>query len=98
MSTFDYFLENYTGDQFDLVFVDGHHDGEALKKYMSQLEKFTHNDTIFILDDIRWSDSMLDAWKWFVQHPDYHVTMDLFRMGIVLKRPQQVKEHFTIKL
>lgn len=98
LSTFDDFLENHTGEQFDLVFVDGHHDGEALKKYMTQLEKFTHNDTIFILDDIRWSDSMLTAWKWFVTNPNYHVTMDLFRMGIVLKRPQQVKEHFTIKL
>jgi len=98
LSTFDNFLSKYQGETFDLVFVDGHHDGEALKQYMLQLEKFTHNDTIFILDDIRWSDSMLNAWNWFVQHPDYHVTMDLFRMGIVVKRPQQVKEHFTIKL
>jgi predicted O-methyltransferase YrrM len=98
LGTFDDFLESHEGKSFDLVFVDGHHDGEALKKYMEQLEKFTHNDTIFILDDIRWSDSMLAAWNWFVKHPDYHVTMDLFRMGIVVKRPQQVKEHFTIKL
>lgn len=98
LGTFDAFLSTYDGKSFDLVFVDGHHDGDALKKYMQQLEKFTHNDTIFILDDIRWSDSMLDAWNWFVQHPDYHVTMDLFRMGIVLKRPQQMKEHFIVKL
>jgi predicted O-methyltransferase YrrM len=98
LCTFDSFLSTYEGEAFDLVFVDGHHDGDALKKYMLQLEKFTHNDTIFILDDIRWSDSMLEAWKWFVQHPDYHVTMDMFRMGIVVKRPQQEKEHFTIKL
>lgn len=98
LTTFDSFLETYEGGTFDLVFVDGHHDGEALKKYMMKLENFTHNDTIFILDDIRWSESMLEAWNWFVQHPDYHVTMDLFRMGIVVKRPQQVKEHFIVKL
>jgi predicted O-methyltransferase YrrM len=98
LCTFDLFLSSYEGEPFDLVFVDGHHDGEAVKKYMLQLEKFSHNDTIFILDDIRWSNSMLEAWKWFIHNPDYHVTIDLFRMGIVLRRPQQEKEHFTIKL
>ena len=96
-STFDEFLLSYSGEPFDLVFIDGHHDGEALKRYLNQLDLLTHNDTIFILDDIRWSNSMLEAWKSIVVSSKFHVTMDLFRMGIVLKREQQEKEHFTIK-
>jgi predicted O-methyltransferase YrrM len=98
LSTFSAFLENYSGEQFDLVFVDGHHDGDALIHYLEQLDPFTHADTIYILDDIRWSDSMLKAWNKIIAMEEYHVTIDLFRMGMILKRPQQVKEHFVIKL
>ena len=98
LSTFSDFFENYSGAPFDLVFVDGHHDGAALIQYLQQLDRFTHSDTLFILDDIRWSDSMLLAWKKIIAMDNYHVTIDMFRMGIILKRPQQVKEHFVIKL
>lgn len=98
LSTFSEFFENYSGAPFDLVFVDGHHDGDALIQYLQQLDQITHSDTLFILDDIRWSDSMLLAWKKILAMENYHVTIDLFRMGMILKRPQQVKEHFVIKL
>lgn len=96
-STFDQFLNNYSGEKFDLVFVDGHHDGDALTNYLKRLEAITHNDTIFILDDIRWSNSMFDAWNKIVGSSQFHVTIDLFRMGIVLNRHQQEKEHFIVK-
>lgn len=97
-STFNDFLQHYKGDLFDMVFIDGHHDGEALINYLELLQPITHNDTIFILDDIRWSNSMFTAWKAIISSPNYHVTIDLFRMGLILKRPQQEKEHFIVKL
>jgi predicted O-methyltransferase YrrM len=97
-STFDEFLNSFDGQQFDLVFVDGHHQGKFLEKYLELLEKCTHQDTIFILDDIRWNDDMFSSWKKIVASNKFHLTMDLFRMGIILKRPQQEKEHFVIKL
>lgn len=98
LATFSSFLETYTGEKFDLVFIDGHHDGTALKNYLELLNPFTHNDTFFILDDIRWSNSMFEAWKELCASQDYHVTMDLFRMGIILKRTQQEKEHFVVSI
>ncbi|MEY3237305.1 MAG: hypothetical protein RI883_1406 [Bacteroidota bacterium] len=97
-STFNSFLNSYSGEKFDIVFIDGHHDGDALKNYLEQLNPFTHNDTLFILDDIRWSNSMFEAWTELCASQDYHVTMDLFRMGIILKRTQQVKEHFVVSI
>jgi len=97
-STFSDFLKSQSEEIYDLVFIDGHHDGTALLAYLQTLEKFTHNDTIFILDDIRWSTSMFEAWKSIESSDEYHVTMDLFRMGIVLKRTQQEKEQFTISI
>jgi predicted O-methyltransferase YrrM len=97
-STFDEFLKNYQGKPFDLIFIDGHHDGQALLSYLNALKPFSHNDTILILDDIRWSESMFKAWKQIVASLDLHVTIDLFRMGMVVPRKQQVKEHFVLKV
>lgn len=97
-ATFKSFLETYKGSKFDLIFIDGHHDGEALISYINELTPFSHGDTLFILDDIRWSDSMLKAWNDLIKNSDFHVTMDLFRMGIIAKRPQQEKEHFIVKI
>jgi predicted O-methyltransferase YrrM len=97
LSSFNDFLEGYSGDKFDVIFIDGHHDGMALIDYLERLKAHTHNDSLFILDDIRWSESMLEAWNLIVNDPYYHVSLDLFRMGIILPRHQQIKEHFTIK-
>lgn len=92
------FLEEAGKEKFDLVFLDGHHEGNALKKYMELLKPITHEDTIFVLDDIRWSQDMFEAWKQLSASAEYHLSMDLFRMGILVRRPSQQKEHFTIRL
>lgn len=98
-NTFDNFLNELNTDvRFDLVFIDGHHDGSALLHYLDKLKPFIHNDTLILLDDIRWSKSMFDAWHQITNDPNYHVTIDFFRMGMIAPRPQQVKEHFTIRL
>ncbi len=83
---------------FDLVYIDGHHNGKALKNYLKQLDKFTDENTIFLLDDIRWSEDMFQSWNEIIASEEFHLTIDLFRMGIIMRRPQQVKEHFVIKL
>jgi len=94
--TFELYLSHLEEASFDLVFIDGHHDGDALLNYLERLTPFTHNETLFILDDIRWSDSMLNAWKKLIESTDYHVTLDFFRMGIIAKRTEQEKEHFVL--
>ena len=98
LSTFNAFLDTQSNEKYDFVFIDGHHDGVALLNYLDRLKEFTHDNTIFVLDDIRWSQSMLDAWNAVVKSPEYHVTLDLFRVGIIVPRSQQVKEHFCLKL
>jgi hypothetical protein len=64
--------------------------------YLDRLDRITHDSTLFVLDDIRWSASMKAAFDQLVESEQYHVTLDLFRTGIILKRPQQVKEHFVL--
>ena len=97
-STFLEYISKLSTESFDLIFIDGHHDGVALLNYMNELQSYSHNDTIFILDDIRWSKSMLTAWNQIINDEKFHLTIDLFRMGIVMKRNQQEKEHFILKI
>ncbi|MEJ6505836.1 MAG: class I SAM-dependent methyltransferase [Crocinitomicaceae bacterium] len=97
-NTFEQALKEVEVQKFDLIFIDGHHDGVALKRYIDILEQYAHDDTLFVLDDIRWSQSMFDSWDQLKSSDTYNLSMDFFGMGVLIKRPQQVKENFILKL
>jgi predicted O-methyltransferase YrrM len=97
-SSFNFYIDQLSSQKFDLIFIDGHHDGEALQSYMERLVPFSHDETIFLLDDIRWSNSMFQTWNKLKDSTNFHVSIDLFRMGILVRRPSQEKEHFILKL
>lgn len=96
--TFEEFLKEEGIPVYDVIFIDGHHDGIALLRYVDLLDKYIHDDTFIILDDIRWSDSMFSSWQKLKSDKRFNVSVDLFRMGILLKRAGQKKEHFTVRL
>ena len=82
---------------FDLIFIDGDHKAERLFQQLNQLRPFIHDETIIVLDDIRWSKDMLEAWETIKKNNEYHLTIDLFKMGIIAPRKHQQKEHFIIR-
>ena len=91
-------LPNLNEPHWDFVFFDGHHDKEATLQYFNQLLPTTHNDSIFIFDDIHWSKDMTEAWTIIKKHPKVTVTIDTFFWGLVFFRQEQVKEDFIIRL
>lgn len=97
-STFNDFLNGLDDETYDLIFIDGHHDGTALMQYLERLKPHIHNDSLIVLDDIRWSKSMRNAWRELISSEEYNVSIDLFRLGIITPRQQQVKEHFTLRM
>ena len=81
----------------DYVFFDGNHQLDATLKYFELCLQKAHRGTVFVFDDIRWSDDMLLAWNKIKNHPLVTVSVDLYSMGIIFFRTEQEKEHFTIR-
>lgn len=48
---------------YDLVFIDGHHDGTATLNYFDQIKPHLATGAIVVFDDIDWSEGMALAWR-----------------------------------
>ena len=91
-------IKHQKNRNFDLIYFDGNHSKEATLAYFEELLVTAHNDSIWIFDDIYWSEGMTEAWELIKQHPRVRVTVDCFLLGFVFFRAEQAKEHFTIRL
>ncbi|MEL6987481.1 MAG: class I SAM-dependent methyltransferase, partial [Bacteroidota bacterium] len=49
-------------NQYDLIFIDGHHLGNALLQYFNLISNAQNGSPTFIIDDIHWSSDMYQAW------------------------------------
>lgn len=81
----------------DLVFFDGNHRKEPTLNYFKQCLEKAVETSVFIFDDIHWSPDMKSAWEEIKENERVTVTLDLFYLGIVFFRKEQVKEHFVIR-
>lgn len=81
----------------ELVFIDGNHQYQPVVDYVMQLTQQDIPPRVIILHDIHWSAGMVRAWNTLRKLEQYHVTIDLFHTGVLLRRPGQVKEHFILK-
>lgn len=96
---FEDFLPNYlkTISSLDFVFFDGNHTKEATLNYFNLCVEKTSQHTIFVFDDIYWSNGMKEAWNEIKQHPKITTTIDLFAVGIVFFNPDLSKENFVLR-
>ena len=83
-------------DKLDFVFFDGNHRREPTLNYFEQCVSKAHNDTVFIFDDIHWSNDMTSAWEEICKHPKTVATIDLFFFGLVFFRQEMKKQNFVI--
>lgn len=85
-------------NSLSLVYFDGNHQKEPTLKYFQKLVPMTHNDSVFIFDDIHWSPEMEQAWDTIKADPRVTVTIDTYFWGLVFFRREQEKEHFVIRV
>lgn len=91
------FLQN-TSEKYDLIFMDGDHNGERTLGYFHSLLKNVHNDSVIIFDDIYWSKDMTDAWWQIIANEKVTLSIDTFQWGMVFFRKEQPKQHFVIRI
>lgn len=82
----------------DLFFLDGNHKKQPTLDYFEMLLPLANDDSIFIFDDIHWSQEMEAAWEIIKKDKRVTLTIDLFFIGLVfLKKEFLVKQDFVIK-
>lgn len=67
----------------DFVYIDGNHSYEASLHYFNALLKISGNNSVFVFDDIYWSEGMTKAWQEIKAHPKVKLSIDTFYTGFV---------------
>lgn len=80
-----------------MVFFDGNHQYKPTMEYFRLCLPKKNQDSVFIFDDIYWSQGMTKAWNEIKQHPDVRFTIDLYWMGLVFFKPGFEKQNFIIR-
>ena len=84
----------FTDTQF--VFIDGNHKYDPTMRYFKYfMERM--EEGIIIIDDIYWSGEMRRAWKEIVRKNRKYVTIDLYRMGIIILRDSVTPGHYVVR-
>ena len=68
---------------FDFVYLDGNHAYEPTLRYFNLIEHHLTTDALVLVDDIRWSAEMWNAWNAILQNPAVKSSVDCFSYGIV---------------
>lgn len=64
-----------------MVFIDGNHGFDATLRYFNAFSEAF----LVVIDDIRWSEEMMRAWKQICISAKHATIIDLFDIGIILK-------------
>ena len=93
---FSSYFKNQAQNTYNLIYFDGNHSKKATLEYFDLLLQTVTNESVWIFDDIHWSEDMEDAWESIKSHPKVTITIDTFQWGIVFFRKEQEKENFII--
>jgi predicted O-methyltransferase YrrM len=85
-------------NSYDLVFFDGNHQKEATLSYFEMCLESAHDSSVFIFDDIHWSQDMEQAWKEIREHDQVTLSIDTYQWGFVFFKSGRQKEHFILRI
>ncbi len=85
-------------ETLDFLFVDGHHEQDATVDYFNMCKLKAGNNSVFVFDDIHWSEGMERAWDEICRDSDVTLSVDLFQLGLVFFRKECKKQHFIVRV
>lgn len=84
-------------EPFDMIFFDGNHTFLATLEYFNVCKEKVSENTVFVFDDIFWSEGMQLAWEKICEDSKVKISIELFDFGIVFFRLNQPKQHFKLR-
>lgn len=81
----------------DFLLIDGDHRKESVLSYFEQCYPYLHNDSVVILDDIRLTPEMEEAWELIIRKCEVTISLDFFSSGWLFFRKESSKEHFRLR-
>ncbi|MBT3544354.1 MAG: class I SAM-dependent methyltransferase [Saprospiraceae bacterium] len=83
--------------QVDLAYLDGNHSYDATIEYFDKILPYLNENSVIVLDDIYWSDGMLNAWKQLIQHTAVTYSIDIYSSGFLFfNKSMKSKQHFAL--
>jgi predicted O-methyltransferase YrrM len=67
----------------DMLFFDANHKKVPTLGYFEKCMEYSHEKSIFVFDDIYFSDEMEEAWNEIKNHERVTLSIDIYKMGIV---------------
>ncbi|WP_234571601.1 O-methyltransferase [Rhodohalobacter sp. 614A] len=82
--------------QVDLAFIDGHHQYDPTLYYLEKIYPYSNPGSVFIFDDIRYSDGMKKAWEEIRNDERFDLVIDLKNIGICVCKGEERSRRFVI--
>lgn len=84
-------------NRLDFVYIDGNHRKEPTLTYFRTCLERHHDKSLFVFDDIHWSQEMHAAWQEIKKDPNVSISIDLYRLGLVFFKTGIPKQHFILR-
>jgi predicted O-methyltransferase YrrM len=89
--------KNIQSESFDFAFYDiKKNDSLKLSDFMNHL-KYFHNNSIVAINNIHQSKEMEEVWRKIITQKEVTISINLFFIGLVFFRKEQVKENFIVR-
>jgi len=82
--------------QWDYIFLDGHHEGAAMRGYLRRLRPLLAPEGCIVCDDIHGTPDMEAAWE--AEREAWRTTADVFWAGVLFNRTDLTPGHFAVRL
>ncbi|MDH6535525.1 SAM-dependent methyltransferase [Parabacteroides sp. 52] len=80
----------------DFVFFNGRIEQECLFDLVTACLPYTHENSVFVVEDINRNKEMRTSWKKICSLPEVSVSLDLFSLGIVLFNKKLHKRNYIV--
>lgn len=75
--------------QVDFAFIDGHHEYRPTLDYFERIVKRARPGSVFVFDDINWSEGMIKAWSKLKMDERFGLVADFWTVGVCVLRSDQ---------